>query len=145
MDAPHKHEKYDALIRACDAFAPVRTAVAHPCDEISLAAVVAAARAKLIEPLLVGPVARIQSLAAALRLELTGLRLVDVPHSHAAAEKAVEMVRTGEADVLMKGSLHTDELLAEALRKDTGIRTGRCMSHVFIMDVPTYPKTAVYQ
>ena len=140
MDAPHKHEKYDALIRACEAFAPVRTAVAHPCDEISLAAVVAAARSKLIEPLLVGPMARIQSLAAALRLELTGLRLVDVPHSHAAAEKAVAMVRTGEADVLMKGSLRTDELLTEAFRKDTGIRTGRRMSHVFIMDVPTYPK-----
>lgn len=140
MDTPRKHEKYDALIRACQAFAPVRTAVVHPCDEISLAAAIAAADAKLIEPLLVGPEVRIRALAASLGLDLTGLRLVHVPHSHAAAEKAVALVHTAEVDVLMKGSLHTDELMAEVVRKDTGLRTGRRISHVFIMDVPTYAK-----
>ncbi len=135
-----RHEKYDALIRACAALPPVRTAVAHPCDEISLRAVTAAAEARLIRPLLVGPEARIQSLARSLKLDLTGLALVNAPHSHAAAEKAVALVRAGEADALMKGSLHTDELMAEVVRKDTGIRTARRISHVFIMDVPTYPK-----
>jgi phosphate acetyltransferase len=140
QDAPRKHEKYNALIRACQVHAPVRTAVVHPCDEISLSAAIAAADAKLILPLLVGPEARIRSLAASLGLDLTGLRLVDVPHSHAAAEKGVALVHSAEADVLMKGSLHTDELMAEVVRKDTGLRTGRRISHVFIMDVPTYAK-----
>jgi phosphate acetyltransferase len=140
MDAPRKHEKYDALIRACQGLVPVRTAVVHPCDEIALSAAIAAADAKLIQPLLVGPEARIRALAASLGLDLAGLRLVDVPHSHAAAEKAVALVRAAEADVLMKGSLHTDELMAEVVRKDTGLRTSRRISHVFIMDVPTYAK-----
>ena len=140
MDAPRKHEKYDALIRACQGLVPVRTAVVHPCDEIALSAAIAAADAKLIQPILVGPEARIRALAASLGLDLAGLRLVDVPHSHAAAEKAVALVRAAEADVLMKGSLHTDELMAEVVRKDTGLRTSRRISHVFIMDVPTYAK-----
>jgi len=140
MDTPRKHEKYDALIRACQGLAPVRTAVVHPCDETSLSAAIAAADAKLIEPLLVGPQMRIRALAASLRLDLTGLRLIDVPHSHAAAEKAVALVHAAEADALMKGSLHTDELMAEVVRKDTGLRTSRRISHVFIMDVPTYAK-----
>jgi phosphate acetyltransferase len=140
MDTPRKHEKYDALIRACQGLVPVRTAVVHPCDEIALSAAIAAADAKLIQPLLVGPEARIRALAASLGLDLAGLRLVDVPHSHAAAEKAVALVRAAEADVLMKGSLRTDELMAEVVRKDTGLRTSRRISHVFIMDVPTYAK-----
>jgi phosphate acetyltransferase len=137
---PRKHAKYDALIYSCHALAPVRTAVAHPCDEASLAGAVEAAAAKIIKPILVGPEARIRRLAAALGLDISGLQLVDQPHSHAAAEKAVALVRAGEADALMKGSLHTDELMAEVVRKDTGIRTSRRISHVFIMDVPTYPK-----
>jgi phosphate acetyltransferase len=140
MDAPRKHEKYEALIHACHALAPMRTAVVHPCDEISLSSAVAATAAKLIQPLLVGPAARIRTLALSLQIDLTGFQLVDVPHSHAAAEKAVAMVRAGEADALMKGSLHTDELLTEVVRKDTGIRTDRRTSHVYIMDVPTYAK-----
>src|SRR5271166_4509032 len=140
MAEPRKHEKYAALLRACHGLPPVRTAVAHPCDEISLSAVVAAAHAKLIVPLLIGPASRIRALAASLHLELTGLQLVDVPHSHAAAEKAVALVRAGDAEGLMKGSLHTDELLAEVVRKDTGLCTERRISHVFIMDVPTYHK-----
>lgn len=140
MPEPRQHDNYDALIFSCHALAPVRTAVAHPCDEASLSGAVEAAAAKLIKPILVGPEAKIRALAAALALDLEGLRVVDVPHSHAAAEKAVELVRNGEADALMKGSLHTDELMAEVVRKDTGIRTERRISHVFIMDVPTYPK-----
>ncbi|HMA00010.1 MAG TPA: phosphate acetyltransferase [Steroidobacteraceae bacterium] len=140
VDAPRKHDKYDALIKACDALTPARTVVAHPCDEISLSAAIAAANAKIIQPLLVGPKVRIEALASSLQLELAGVRVVDVPHSHAAAARAVAMVRSGEADILMKGSLHTDELMAEVVRGDTGIRTGRRISHVFIMDVPTYAK-----
>jgi phosphate acetyltransferase len=140
MNEARQHDKYDALIYSCHALAPVRTAVAHPCDESSLAGAVDAAAAKIIKPILVGPEARIRALAGSLSLDITGLRIVDQPHSNAAAEKAVELIRSGEADALMKGSLHTDELMAEVVRKDTGIRTGRRISHVFIMDVPTYPK-----
>jgi phosphate acetyltransferase len=140
MTEPRKHEKYDALIYSCHALAPVRVAVAHPCDETSLRGVVAAAEARLIKPTLVGPAARIRALAQSLELDISAFALIDAPHSHAAAAKAVEVVRRGEADALMKGSLHTDELLAEVVNKDTGIRTERRISHVFIMDVPTYPK-----
>ena len=140
MTEQRKHEKYDALISSCHALAPVRTAVAHPCDETSLAGALDAAQAKIIKPILVGPEAKIRALAASLSLDLAVLQLVITPHSHAAAEKAVEIVRAGEADALMKGSLHTDELMTEVVRKDTGLRTERRISHVFIMDVPTYPK-----
>jgi len=140
MAEPRRHEKYDRLIYACHALAPVRTVVAHPCDETSLRGAVEAAEAKIIKPVLVGPEARIRALAASFGLDLTGLQLVDTPHSHASAAKAVEIVRTGEVDALMKGSLHTDELMAGVVNKETGIRTARRISHVFIMDVPTYPK-----
>ena len=140
MAEPRRHEKYDRLIYACHALAPVRTVVAHPCDETSLRGAVEAAEAKIIKPILVGPEARIRALAASFGLDLTGLQLVDTPHSHASAAKAVEIVRTGEVDALMKGSLHTDELMAGVVNKETGIRTARRISHVFIMDVPTYPK-----
>jgi len=140
MTEPRKHEKYDALIYSCHALAPVRVAVAHPCDETSLRGAVEAAEARIIKPTLVGPEARIRALAQSLNLDISPFTVVDAPHSHAAAAKAVEIVRRGEADALMKGSLHTDELLAEVVNKDTGIRTERRISHVFIMDVPTYPK-----
>jgi len=140
MAEPRRHEKYDRLIYACHALAPVRTVVAHPCDETSLRGAVEAAEAKIIKPVLVGPEARIRALAASFGLDLTDLQLVDTPHSHASAAKAVEIVRTGEVDALMKGSLHTDELMAGVVNKETGIRTARRISHVFIMDVPTYPK-----
>ena len=140
MSEPRKHAKYDALIYGCHALAPVRVAVAHPCDETSLRGAVEAAEARIIKPTLVGPEARIRALAQSLELDISGFTLVDAPHSHAAAAKAVELVRRGEADALMKGSLHTDELLAEVVNKETGIRTARRISHVFIMDVPTYAK-----
>jgi phosphate acetyltransferase len=140
MGEARKHEKYDALIHACQPLAPLRTVVVHPCDQSSLSGALQAAAVKLIEPLLVGPEKRIRALAGTLRLDLTGLQLVDTPHSHASAQKAVEIVHAGSADALMKGSLHTDEFLAEVVRKDTGLRTARRISHVFILDVPTYPK-----
>ncbi len=140
MAEPRRHEKYDRLIYACHALAPVRTAVAHPCDETSLRGAIEAAEAKIIKPVLVGPEARIRALAASFGLDLSGLQLVDTPHSHASAAKAVEIVRNGEVDALMKGSLHTEELMAEVVNKETGIRTARRISHVFIMDVPTYAK-----
>ena len=140
MPEARPHEKYEALIDACHALAPVRTAVAHPCDETSLCGAVEAAEAKIITPILVGPPARIKALVAKLKLDISPYQLVETPHSHASAAKAVEIVRNGEADALMKESLHTDELMAEVVNKDTGIRTARRISHVFIMDVPTYPK-----
>jgi phosphate acetyltransferase len=140
MPESRQHQKYESLIYACHALAPVRTAVAHPCDETSLRGAVEAAEAKIIKPVLVGPEARIRNLAASLNLDISSLQLVATPYSHASAAKAVELVRNGEADALMKGSLHTDELMAEVVNKDTGIRTARRISHVFIMDVPTYPK-----
>jgi phosphate acetyltransferase len=140
MPELRKHEKYKALVERCRALAPVRTAVAHPCDETSLRGALEATSAKIIAPILIGREKRIRALAASLELDLGELRIIDQPHSHAAAKRAIEVVRAGEADALMKGSLHTDELMAEVVRKDTGIRTARWISHIFIMDVPTYPK-----
>ena len=132
------HEKYRRLIDAAKALPPVATAVAHPCDETSLSGAVDAAKLGLIRPLLVGPKSRIQSVAARLKLDLAGCELVDAPHSHAAAAKAVELVRAGRAEALMKGALHTDELMAEVVKRDTGLRTARRISHCFVMDVPSY-------
>ncbi|SMF99928.1 phosphate acetyltransferase [Burkholderia singularis] len=134
------HRKYDALIARCQAHLAATVAVAHPCDETSLRAAIDAARAGLIEPVLIGPAARIDTLAATLGIDLSRYRRVDAPHSHAAAALAVELVRSGDAQALMKGSLHTDELLAAVVSPDSGLRTGRRLSHVFVMDVPTYPK-----
>jgi len=138
--SPREYRVYPALIEACSELEPVSTAVVHPCDEASLTAAVEAAEAELIRPILVGPAAKIRALAEQHGLDISPYRLVDVPHSHAAAAKAVELVRAGEAETLMKGSLHTDELMAEVVRKETGLRTERRISHVFIMDVPTYAK-----
>jgi len=138
--SPREYRVYPALIERCATLEPVTTAVAHPCDESSLTAAVEAAEANLIRPILVGPEARIRAVAEQFELDIRPYRLLDAPHSHAAAAKAVEIIRAGEAEALMKGSLHTDELMAEVVRKDTGLRTERRISHVFIMDVPTYPK-----
>jgi len=118
----------------------VPTAVAHPCEETALAAAMEAAAKGLIVPILVGPIAKIREVAAKHGIDLGQTRLVDAPHSHASAAKAVELVRLGQAEILMKGSLHSDELLGAVVAKETGLRTGRRVSHVFIMDVPTYHK-----
>jgi phosphate acetyltransferase len=136
-----KHEKYERLIEGAKALPAVSAAVAHPCDEASLTGAIEAAEAGLIKPILVGPQQKISAVAEKTGLSIEGVEIIDVPHSHAAAAKAVEIVRTGRAEVLMKGSLHSDELLAEVTKRDTGLRTGRRISHVFIMDVPGHEQT----
>jgi phosphotransacetylase len=141
--AEREYRVYPALIERCASLEPVSTAVAHPCDQSSLAGAVEAAQAGLIRPILVGPEAKVRAVAEQFALDMRPFRLVDAPHSHAAAAKAVEIVRAGEAETLMKGSLHTDELMAEVVRKEGGLRTERRISHAFIMDVPTYPKPLV--
>jgi phosphate acetyltransferase len=115
--------------------------VAHPCDESSLSGAIEAHRAGLIVPILVGPAAKIKKLAKDMRLDIGSVEIVDASHSHAAAAKAVALVREGKAELLMKGSLHSDELLSEVAKRETGLRTSRRISHVFIMDVPTHPQT----
>ncbi|MFA5949459.1 MAG: bifunctional enoyl-CoA hydratase/phosphate acetyltransferase [Hyphomicrobium sp.] len=137
----HRHQKYERLIELAKSRPRLRTAVAHPVDEASLRGALEAADAGLIEPVLVGPEEKIRAAAMAAGLDLDGVEIVDAPHSHAAAEKAVELVRSGAAEVLMKGSLHTDELLGAVVKRDTGLRTGRRLSHVFVMDVPDHPQT----
>jgi phosphate acetyltransferase len=136
-----RHAKYDQLIAAAREIRAVPTAVAHPCDESSLKGALDAAAAGMIQPILVGPEGKIRGIAEKLGADIEAAEIIDVSHSHAAAAKAVEIVRTGRAQLIMKGSLHSDELLAEITRRDTGLRTERRISHVFIMDVPTYPKT----
>lgn len=136
-----KHEKYDRLIAKAETLPPLPTAVAHPCDASSLSGALEATEASLIRPILIGPESRIAEVAEKLGKSLDGIEILDVPHSQAAAAKAVEIVRSGRAEVLMKGSLHTDELLSEVTKRDTGLRTGRRISHVFIMDVPDHPQT----
>ena len=119
------------------------TAVAHPCEATALAGAVEASENRLIVPILVGPAGKIGEIAKANGIRLDQVRIVDVPHSHAAAAKAVQLVREGQAELLMKGSLHTDELLGAVVARETGLRTGRRISHVFIMDVPTYHKVLI--
>lgn len=131
--------KYEALLARCKGLEPIRTAVVHPCEETALAGAIEAGELGLIVPILVGPAARIRDVARKSGVDLAAFEVVDVPHSHAAAEKAVELVREGRAELLMKGSLHTEELLAAVVARD-GLRTGRRISHVFIMDIPTYHK-----
>ncbi len=136
-----EHAKYERLVAATKGLPGLRTAVAHPCDEASLTGAMEAAEAGIIAPVLVGPEDKIRKLAKSLDLDIGAAQVVDVPHSQAAAEKAVAIVRAGEAELLMKGSLHSDELLAEVTKRDTGLRTGRRISHVFVMDVPSHPQT----
>jgi phosphotransacetylase len=132
--------KYEKLLASCRALRPVTAAVAHPCEESALEAAVEAAQTGLIEPLLVGPADRLADIAKRRKLDLAPYTIVDVPHSHAAAAKAVELVRSGHADMLMKGSLHSDEFLGAIVARETGLRTARRLSHVFLMDVPSYHK-----
>jgi phosphate acetyltransferase len=135
--------KYEALLERCRNLAPVPTAVAHPCEASALTGAVEAARKKLIVPVLVGPKDKIAETAKAAGVSLAGLEVVDAPHSHASAEQAVALVREGKAEVLMKGSLHTDELLGAVVSREKGLRTGRRISHAFLMDVPTYHKVLI--
>jgi len=139
MDIPHtKHQKYERLLARAKTFPAITTAVAHPCDQSSLSAAVDAAKAGLITPILVGPRARIEALAREHGISISGYELVDAPHSVAAAGEAVKLVRAGKAECLMKGSLHTDELMGAVVSRENGLRTGRRVSHCFVMDVPTH-------
>jgi phosphate acetyltransferase len=137
------HEKYQRLIDFCKTLPPTPTAVAHPCDESSLAGAVEAARMGLIAPILVGPRARIEALAKEHGLDIDGLPIENTAHSHESAARAVQLVREGRAEALMKGSLHTDELMGEVVQRDTGLRTARRVSHCFVMDVPMHAETLI--
>jgi len=141
--AERKHEKYDRLIAVAKSLPKTTVAVAHPCDESSLRGAVEAAAMGLIAPILVGPTHRIEAIAKKHGIDIAGLPIVDAPYSEASAAKAVELVRAGKAEALMKGSLHTDELMAAVVRRETGLRTARRVSHCFVMDVPSYPETLI--
>jgi phosphate acetyltransferase len=135
--------KYEQLVARCKNLSPVPTAVVHPCERSALVGAAEAAAAGLITPIYVGPKARITEIARENDIDLGSAQIIDAPHSHAAAAQAVTEVREGRAELLMKGSLHTDELLAAVVARDGGLRTGRRISHVFIMDVPTYHKVLI--
>ncbi|WP_306603796.1 bifunctional enoyl-CoA hydratase/phosphate acetyltransferase [Azonexus sp.] len=133
-----KHARYTQLLSRVKGLEPIPTAVAHPCDQESLRGPIMAFQAGIIEPILVGPENKIRSLAEEFGIDLHGVRIVNAAHSHDSAAMAVSLVRTGDAEALMKGSLHTDELMAEVVARANGLRTSRRISHVFLMDVPTY-------
>jgi phosphotransacetylase len=135
--------KYEELLETCRHYDPVPTAVAHPCEETALTGALQARAEGLIEPILVGPVAKIREVAAKAKVDLSDIEIIDTEHSHASAAQAVTLVREGKAEILMKGSLHSDELLGAVVARETGLRTGRRISHVFVMDVPTYHKVLI--
>lgn len=137
------HAKYEHLIARAKQIEPSTTVVVHPCDETSLRGPVEAAEAGIIRPIFVGPAAKISAVAKEHGLDIGKYELVDVPHSEAAAAKGVEMIRAGKGELLMKGSLHTDELMRAVTSSATGLRTARRISHVFIMDVPSHSDTLI--
>ena len=132
--------KYERVLERCAALAPIPTAVVHPCEKTALLGAIEAGQKGLILPILVGPAAKIESIARLEKIDLGNTQIIDASHSHDSAVKAVELVRKGSAELLMKGSLHSDELLSAVVAREAGLRTGRRISHVFIMDVPTYHK-----
>ena len=133
--------KYERLIARAKEVPPATTVIAHPCDETSLRGPVEAAEAGMIIPILVGPAKKISAVAKEHKIDISRFEIVDAPHSEAAAAQAVALIRESKGELLMKGSLHTDELMREVTSSKTGLRTARRISHVFIMDVPTYPET----
>jgi phosphotransacetylase len=135
-----RNDVFARLLKRCEPLEPVSCAVAHPCDKDSLLGAIEAARRKLIVPIIVGPHARIEALALKYGVDLTPYRLVDTEHSHASAAAAVALARAGEVETLMKGSLHTDEIMGAVIASQTGLRTERRVSHVFVMDVPAYDR-----
>jgi phosphate acetyltransferase len=138
-----KHEKYERLINQAKALSPLATAVAYPCDESSLAGAVDAARMGLIAPLLVGPGMRIKEIAKKFKIDLAGLEIVEAADSHGSAARAVELVREGRAEAIMKGSLHSDEIMGAVVKRETGLRTSRRISHCFVMDTPGHPDALI--
>ena len=137
------HEKYQRLIKAAQALPTIQVAVAHPCDDVSLQGVIEATGLRLIEPILVGPETTIRNVAARAGLDISRFQIVTSEHSHDSAAKAVGLVTSGRVEALMKGSLHTDELIGAVVSRQTGIRTARRISHCFIMDVPGHPDALV--
>jgi phosphate acetyltransferase len=137
------HEKYQRLIKAAQGLPTIKVAIAHPCDEVSLQGAIKAARLQLVEPILVGPVERIRGAARAAGLDIDALEIIASEHSHDSAAKAVGLVTAGRAEALMKGSLHTDELMGAVVAREAGIRTARRISHCFIMDVPNHPDALI--
>jgi phosphate acetyltransferase len=137
------HAKYEKLIARAKEVQPSSTVVVHPCDETSLRGPVEAAEAGIISPIFVGPTEKVAAVAREHKLDIGKYELIDVPHSEAAATKGVELIRAGKAELLMKGSLHTDELMRAVTSSSTGLRTARRISHVFIMDVPSHPDTLI--
>ena len=135
-----KGRRYKILIERTRDLKALKTAVVHPVDEASLMGAIEAAREDLMEPVLVGPEAKIRRAADAAGIDIDGYPIVSTEHSHAAAEKAVAMARAGEVEALMKGALHTDELMQAVVATDTGLRTARRISHVFAIDAPAYPR-----
>lgn len=141
MEMLHKPgELYEELMKDIHKVSPIRTAVVHPVDDVSLLGAIESAQEKLIIPVLIGPEDKIRATAKELKLDLSPYEIISTPHSHAAAAQGVSLAREGKVDALMKGALHTDELMHAALEKDLGISTERRMSHVFVMDVPHYPR-----
>ncbi|WP_298356208.1 phosphate acetyltransferase [Rhodoblastus sp.] len=138
-----RHEKYERLIARAKREHIIKVAVAHPCDEVSLAGAVTAREMGLIEPILVGPGERIRAVATKAGLDLTDIEMVNAAHSHESAVKSVKLVSSGKVEALMKGSLHTDELMSAVVSKQTGIRTARRISHCFVMDVPGQPEALI--
>lgn len=139
-DVPDCGDSFAAMIAATAPLDPIVTAVVHPCDEASLEGALAARDQSLITPILVGPKVRIEQVAQEYDLDISGLEIVPAEHSHASAKQAVALVHQGRAEALMKGAIHTDEIMEEVVHKERGLRTERRMSHVFVLDVPTYPK-----
>jgi phosphotransacetylase len=135
--------KYEKLLERCKTLEPIPTSVAYPCEETALSGAIDAGAQGLIKPILVGPAGTIRDLAKAKGIDLGATEIVDVGDSHGAAAKSVALVREGKAELVMKGSLHSDEILAAVIAKETGLRTGRRLSHVFLMDVPTYHKVLI--
>ncbi|MFL9608906.1 bifunctional enoyl-CoA hydratase/phosphate acetyltransferase [Methylobacillus sp. Pita2] len=131
------------LIRYAQGLPAVRTGVVHPCDAVSLAAALEAKALGLIAPVLIAPRSKLESVAQQEGLVLGDVEIEDVPHSHAAAAKGAELAAAGEVQALMKGSLHTDELMSAILPSSAGLRTKRRVSHCFLMQVPTYPRAFI--
>ena len=139
MDHPEKGAHYRQLLKRAEGMQPIRTAVVHPVDDVSLTGAVEAAKAKLIIPVLIGPEPKIRATAQQCGVDLAPFELVPVEHSHAAADKAVELAKAGKVEALMKGSLHSDEFM-HAVVVEPALHTARRMSHVFIIDAPHYPR-----
>ena len=139
----NSHDKFHALVARAQKYRPAITAVAHPCDQVSLESVAEAAELKLILPILVGPEERIRAVAKEYGVDISRFEIVPAKYSQESAAKAVELVRNGRAEALMKGSLHTDEIMAEVVKRDTGLRTSRRISHCFVMDVPGHDQPLI--